>query len=280
MFARLGSDVTVLQRSDRILPSESPDVTEAMTYHLVEEGMDIVTGVSLNAVERLSEGVKIMVNVKGKKQDFFAEQILVATGRKPNTGTLNLSRAGVRTNGQDSVSVDDHLETTTPGIYAAGDVLGEYAYVYTAAYEGALAAENAILGNTRRRDYTAIPWVIFTDPQLSGVGMDETEARENGFEAEVATLPLESVPRALAARDTRGFVKLIRDTKTDLLLGARILAPEGGELVMEASLAIKYEIPVSALAEAFHPYLTMSEAIKLAAITFQKDVNKLSCRAS
>ncbi len=280
MFSRLGSKVTILQRSDRILPTEAPDITDALTYYLADEGMEIVTGVTVDAVDRLEEGVKVTATVRGETRDFFAEHVLVAMGRSPNTKGLELPEAGIRTNGTGAVSVDDHLKTTVPGVYAVGDVVGEYAYVYTAAYEGALAAENAILGNARKRDYTAIPWVIFTDPQVAGVGMDENEAREQGFEAEVAVLPLDSVPRALAARDTRGFVKLIRDANTDLLVGARVLAPEGGELIMEASLAIKYKIPVSDLARAFHPYLTMSEAIKLAAITFGKDVSKLSCCAS
>lgn len=280
MFSRLGTKMTILQRSDRILPSEAPDVTGALTSYLADEGMEIVTGVAVDAVDRVQEGVGVTATVRGETKDFFGEHVLVATGRAPNTDGLGLAEAGVQSNGRGAVLVDDYLETSAPGVYAVGDVIGEYAYVYTAAYEGALAAENAILGNTRARAYTAIPWVVFTDPQVAGVGMDEAEAAERGFEVEAAVLPLDSVPRALAARDTRGFVKLIRDARSDFLLGARILAPEGGELIMEASLAIKYKIPVSDLAGAFHPYLTMSEAIKLAAITFGKDVSKLSCCAS
>ena len=161
----------------------------------------------------------------------------------------------------------------------AGDVIGEPMYVYTAAYEGALAAENALTGSTKKRDYTALPWVVFTDPQLAGVGWDEHQAAQQGVEAETAVLSLEHVPRSLAAHDTRGFIKLIRNKSTDRLIGARIVAPEGSELLMEASLAIKYGIPVSELASSFHPYLTLSEGIKLAAITFNKDVGKLSCCA-
>jgi mercuric reductase len=176
--------------------------------------------------------------------------------------------------------VDEYLRTSAPNVYAAGDVIGEHLYVYTAAYEGAIAAENAIMGDRQRRDYTALPWTIFTDPQIAGVGLDEEQARAAGFDAEAAVLPLEYVPRALVARDTRGFVKLVRDRQTDRLLGARIVAPEGGELVMEASLAIRHGIPVATLAQAFHPYLTLSEAIKLAAISFHRDVRKLSCCAT
>lgn len=152
-------------------------------------------------------------------------------------------------------------------------------FVYTAAYEGALAAANALNGEKRQRDYTALPWVIFTDPQVAGVGMNEKQAEAQGIDADVATLPLSHVPRSLAARDTRGFIKLIRNRETDRLVGARILAPEGSELLMEIVLAIKFGIPVRDLTACFHPYLTLSEGVKLAALAFIKDVNKLSCCA-
>ncbi|WP_243663823.1 pyridine nucleotide-disulfide oxidoreductase [Rhodothermus marinus] len=129
------------------------------------------------------------------------------------------------------------------------------------------------------RDYSALPWVVFTDPQVAGVGLSEREAQAAGVDYETSVLPLSEVPRALVGRDTRGFIKLLRDPATDRLLGARIVAPEGGELVMELSLALRYEIPVSELARRFHPYLTWSEAVKLAALGFTKDVRQLSCCA-
>lgn len=153
-------------------------------------------------------------------------------------------------------------------------------FVYTAAYEGNLAAENALAEGENERDYTALPWVIFTDPQVAGVGLDEKQAAQKGFDAEVSTLPLTYVPRAIAARDTRGVIKLIRNRENDRLLGARILAPEGSELLMEVSLAIKYGITINELISAFHPYLTLGEGIKLAAIAFGKDLEKLSCCAT
>jgi len=175
--------------------------------------------------------------------------------------------------------VDETLQTTSPGVYAAGDVIGGEMFVYTAAYEGSLAAANAFTGANNARDYTALGWVIFTDPQVAGVGLDEVQARAAGLDAEAATLPLSHVPRCLAARDTRGFIKLIRDRSTDRLLGARILAPEGSELLMEVAVAIKHRVTVTELRSLFHPYLTLGEGVKLAAITFGKDVKKLSCCA-
>lgn len=280
MFARLGTKVTILQRSSRILPSETPDLTDELTQYLKQEGIQIVTGVTINEVSRDGNRINVKAAVEGEERVFKASHILAATGREPNTKNLGLEEAGVKLDRTGYLKVDDSLCTNVKSIYGAGDVIGSPMFVYTAAYEGALAAENAIKGSSIRRDYPALPWVIFTDPQVAGVGLDEQGAADQGINAETAKLSLSHIPRSLAARDTRGFIKLIRDKKTDKLIGARILAPEGSELLMEVSLAIKYGITVKEIVSAFHPYLTLSEGIKLAAITFGKDVSKLSCCAS
>ncbi len=280
MFARLGSRVTVLQRSERILPAESEDITNALTGYLIEEGLDILTGTAVEQVRRGKQGVVVTAKINGEKREFTAAQILVATGRKPNTRNMGLEHAGVLLNENGFIQVSPTLQTTLAGVWAAGDVLGQNMFVYTAAYEGALAVENMLTKADRVTDYTALPWVVFTDPQVAGVGMDERQAVAAGHDAEVATLPLSYVPRSIAARDTRGVIKLIRDKKTDLLLGARILAPEGSELLMELAMAIKFGITVTQLRNSFHAYLTLGEGIKLAAITFGKDVAQLSCCAT
>ncbi len=279
MFSRLGSRVTVLQRSPRILPTETEDLTSKLTGYLAEEGIDVVTGVTLSEISRRNNGVLVKAIINGAPKEFRASQILIATGRKPNTSGMGLEKAGLILDPRGFLVVDDVLQSNVTGIYGAGDVVGEPMFVYTAAYEGALAAENAILGSSEKRDYTALPWVIFTDPQVAGAGLDKQQALAQGIDAEAATLNLEHVPRSLAARDTRGFIKLIRDRATDRLVGARILAPEGSELLMEICLAIKYGITTTELASSFHPYLTLSEGVKLAAVTFNKDVSKLSCCA-
>jgi len=209
---------------------------------------------------------------------FEAERILCATGRKPNTEKLGLLEAGVELGEDGRILVNEELETSVAGVFAAGDVIGEPAFVYTAAYEGRLAAENALGTTRRRRDYGPLPWVIFTDPQLAGVGMNEQQAEAAGIEVEVARLDLDQVPRALAARDTRGMVKLLR-RKDGRLAGARILAPEAGDLVMEAALAIRCGLTTDDLAGMLHPYLTQSEGIKLCAQSFSADLGKLSCCA-
>lgn len=279
-FARLGSRVTILELLPRVLADQGEDVTNALTEYLRAEGIEIHTEVETTSVHQTNGRVVLETLVGGERREFRGSHLFVAAGRRGNTEDLGLDALEIDVRPGGYLMVDDALRTSVATIFGAGDVTGERQFVYTAAYEGALAAENALQGGSVKRDYTALPWVVFTDPQVAGVGLDEREAEAAGIDAQVAMLPLDRVPRALAARDTRGFIKLIRDRKTDKLVGARIVAPEGSELLMEVALAIRYGIPVRELAAQFHPYLTLSEGIKLAALTFRKDVKKLSCCAA
>jgi mercuric reductase len=178
-----------------------------------------------------------------------------------------------------AILVNEYLETTRPGVYAAG-VIGDPMFVYGAAYAGSVAAENALRGNTRRYELSVVPRVTFTDPAVASVGLTEAQARERGRRVAATKLPLSYVPRALAARDTRGFIKLIADEETNLFLGAHILAAEAGEMIQPLAMAIRFGIRVEDVASMLHPYLTHAEGIKLAAQTFKKDVAKLSCCAA
>ncbi len=279
MFARFGTEVTVLQRSERILPDQPKEIGDNLTGYLREEGLKVEPGVRVIGVYKKENQVAVETVIEGQPRTFQAEHLLIATGRQANTSNMGLEEVGVKTDSEGFILVNNRLETNVAGISSAGDVVGRNMFVYTAAYEGALAAENALDGKEIKSDYTALPWVIFTDPQVAGVGLDADQARQRGFDVDMAQLSLEHVPRSVAARDTRGFIQLIRDRSTDKLLGARILAPEGSELLMEISLAIKYGIPVGEMKKAFHPYLTLSEGVKLAALTFDKDVASLSCCA-
>jgi len=279
MFQRMGSKVTILQRSDRILPTEDTDLTTALTGYLEDEGIRVLTGVKLSDVSH-NNHFQVSFEKDGEGQRVEAEQLVVAAGRRPNTAGLNLEQIDVELNDNGTIETNEYNQTTQPHIYGAGDVIGNPAFVYTAANEGRLAVENAFRGNTAAKDYSVVPYVVFTDPQVAGMGLNESAAREQGMDVEVAKLTLHNVPRSLAARDTRGFIKLLKQKGTDYLVGASILAPEGSELLMELAMAIKYKIPVTEIATMFHPYLTLGEGIKLAAQTFDKDVKKLSCCAS
>jgi mercuric reductase len=170
------------------------------------------------------------------------------------------------------------MQTSRPGIYAAGDVTDRDQFVYMAAYGAKLAAKNA-MGGQERYDNAAMPWVVFTDPQVAGVGLTEAQARDAGHEVKTSLLILDNVPRALAARDTRGLIKLAADAKTDRLLGDVIMAPEGADSVQTLALALKFGMTTGALGETIFPYLTTVEGLKLTAQTSDKDVAKLSCCA-
>lgn len=280
MFSRLGVKTTVIEAASRIVPLEDPDIGDALEKYLTEEGMAIHAGVKILSVSRGSLGYQVEIEKNGSRQTFEADQLLVATGRRPNTEDLGLDVAGVEIGPKGHIRTNEFLQTKNTAIYAAGDCTAEAAFVYVAAYSGNLAADNALNGHSRKFDVTILPKVTFTDPQVASVGLTEEQARAKGINAVSAKLDLEHVPRALAARDTRGFIKLVADKDTNKLIGAHILAPEGGELIEIPTLAAKYGIGVEELATSFFPYLTQSEAIKLCAQTFNKDVSKLSCCAS
>jgi mercuric reductase len=221
----------------------------------------------------------VYASVNGRPQIFRAEQILLALGRQPNTDDLELNAVSVQTTTSGNIVVDDHMRTTCADIYAAGDCTTLPRFVYVAAAGGSLAAENALLGENRRLDLSAMPAVVFTDPQVATVGLTEAQARQRKINVKTSLLPLTAVPRALAARDTRGLIKLIANTENDHLLGAHILAAEAGEVVQTAALAVKFGLRVQDLRKTLFPYLTQVEGLKLAALTFEKDIAKLSCCA-
>lgn len=279
MFARLGSKVTLVQRSAHVLSDQPEELAQGLTGYLEADGITMLTNTDLQQVFPAGDEKIVKLTVDGKETTLKATHLLVATGRQGNTENLGLENVGLATKGRGYLTIDETMRTSVSNIFAAGDVTGQYQFVYTAAYEGNLAAENALRGSSRKADYSVLPWVIFTDPQVAGIGMDEKQAEEAGIEYDTARLTLDNVPRSIAARDTRGFIKLIRNKENDRLVGARILAPEGSELLMELALAMRHSVTVKSLTKEFHPYLTLSEGIKLAALTFDKDVKKLSCCA-
>ncbi len=280
MFARLGVEVTVLEALPRVVPAEDPAIGDVLGEYLRAEGLAVHAGVQIERVSRGGDGYAVAFRGQGGPQTLRAEQLLVATGRRANTNGVGLETVGVGLGKKGEIVANEFLQTANADVYAAGDVLGDPMFVYVAAYGGTVAAENALGGNSRRYDLSALPKITFTDPAVASVGLTEADARSRGIEPLVSQLPLEHVPRALAARDTRGFVKLVADAATRKIIGAQILAAEAGEMITEPALAIKFGLSVEDIASTFHPYLTLSEAIKLAAQTFDKDVGKLSCCAA
>lgn len=280
MLARLGVRVTVLEALPGVVPAEDPEIGAALGDYLRKEGLQVDAGVQIERVVRGPDGSAVSLKDGAGARWVRAEQILVATGRRANARGFGLEMAGVTLGNKGEIVVNEFLQTANPDVYAAGDVLGDPMFVYVAAYGGALAAENALTAGRRRYDLTALPKVTFTDPAVASVGLTEGQARAAGIEPLVSRLALEHVPRALAARDARGFIKLIADAATRKIVGAHILAAEAGEMITEPALAIRLGLTIEDLTTTFHPYLTLSEGIKLAAQTFTKDVAMLSCCAA
>ncbi len=287
MMQRLGTEVTLIQRSAHVLSKQTADISEEIEKHLKDEGLTVITDTQINRIKKENAAITVALTEKGTPKAVRTEKMLVATGTKPNTQGFGLDKIGVLLEKSGHIKTDNYLQTSVSNIFAAGDCIATAPFVYTAAYEGNLATENMFTSCTEdscrsmtAQDYTGLPWVVFTDPQIAGVGIDEAEAERQNIPFEVSKVPLEMVPKSLAALDIRGFVKLIRNKETDKLIGGRIVAHEGSELTMELSLAIKYGIPTKDLAKSFHAYLTLSEAVKLASIGFGKDVSKLSCCAN
>lgn len=278
-FARAGTFVTVLELLPRIAPFEDEEISEALAGYLADEGIEIVTDFQTSHVMK-QDGRYVLIGTKDRDElSFDAEQLLVATGRRANTANMGLEEAGVSLGRRGEIVVNETLQTSNPFVYAAGDVTGQDMFVYTAAFAGGLAAENALNGSGRVYDGSYIARITFTDPQVASAGLTEAQAREQGYDVKVSTLPMEHVPRALAARDTRGLIKLVVDEQTDRLLGAHILAPESGEIIQTAVLAIRFGIKVTDLRQTMFPYLTNVEGIKLAMLGLEKDVAMLSCCA-
>ncbi|MFQ5923444.1 MAG: mercury(II) reductase [Anaerolineales bacterium] len=279
IYSRAGTDVTVLELLPRIAPFEDEEISSALTGYLEDEGIRIVTGFQTASVEK-ADGRYFLRGTQDKAElTFEAQELPVATGRRPNTAGLGLDEAGVKLGKRGEILVDEHLATDNPEVYAVGDILGRDMFVYVAAYDGILAAENALTQAGRVYDADYIARITFTDPQIASAGLTEAHARERGYEVKVSTLEMQHVPRALAARDTRGLIKLVADASTDRLLGAHILAPEAGEMIQTAVMAIRFGITLGELRSTMFPYLTNAEGLKLAVLAFEKDIAMLSCCA-
>ena len=275
LFARAGVAVTLVSRRG-VLSEAEPEVSAALEGYLADEGIRLVRA---KGYDRISEQDNAIALHHSDGQVLTAERLVLATVRAPNSDGLNLAAAGITVDARGGISTDKQMRTTNPNIWAAGDVTGRDQFVYMAAYGAKIAARNAVAGETRTYDNATMPWVVFSDPQVAGVGLSEVQARDAGHEVVTSVLPLDAVPRALAARDTRGLIKLVAEAGSKRLLGAQIIAPEGADSIQTAAMALKAGLTYEDLGDTIMPYLTTVEGLKLAAQTFEKDVAALSCCA-
>ncbi len=276
MYARAGTHVSVIEIMPRIAPFEDAAISEALHKALVAERLRIF--VNFKSTNVSFRNGRFYLSAEDGTQ-LTADNLLVATGRRPNTTDMGLEEAGVNLGKQGEVLVDEKLQTSLPDVYAAGDITGRDMFVYVAAYAAGVAAENALVGAERTYDSQYIPRIIFTDPQLASVGLTEAQAQEQGFQIRVSTLPMEHVPAAQVTHDHRGLIKLVVNRENDQILGGHIFSPNAGDMIQVLVLAMRFGISAQQLRETMFPYLTHVEGIKLAVLGLEKDISKLSCCA-
>ncbi|MCA1703344.1 MAG: mercury(II) reductase [Actinobacteria bacterium] len=274
LFAHLGTEVTMLVRST-LARAEEPEVAEVMRQAFEGEGISVREHVTPERVAR--DGDALVVFVDG--QEFRAEHMLVATGRRPRSDGLGLEDVGVEVGSGSEVVVDDDLSTSNSRVWAAGDVTGHPQFVYVAAKHGGVVVENAFGAAGKRLDYSALPRITFTNPTIASAGLTEAQAQEQGLDCECRVLELEHVPRAIVSRNMLGLVKLVAERESGRIVGVHIVGDGAGDVILAGSLAIQTAMTVEQLASGWNPYLTLGEGLYLAAQSFTRDPSKLSCCA-
>ena len=260
MFHRFGVDVTVLERGSSILDKEDRELATALCKLLTDEGIRLETDTEIKQVQLDGASKKLTLRCDERsEEELVVDEILLATGRRPSLKTLRLEAAGVQTN-EKGVMVDDTLRTSTPNIWAAGDIASKYQFTHVASQQGQLAAHNASAREPQSFDDRVIPWVTFTSPALAHLGKTEEQLQEETLGYRIARLSLRENERAIMMGETAGFVKLLVDTE-DRMLGVHILASDGDNMIAPFVLAMQANIPVSTIASTMLPYPTLSEVV-------------------
>ena len=261
MFRRFGSEVTVVHRGDHLLSREDPDIADEVAKILEEDGVKVLLNSEAVHAGETDHSVSLTVKTAGRETKLEGSHLLVAVGRRPNTDLLNLQEAGVETDKQGFVKVNDRLETNVTGIYALGDVKGGPAFTHISYDDFRIIRTNLVEGGNAITNGRLIPYTVFTDPQLGRVGITETEARNQGLDIRVARLPMSRVARAIEVSETRGLMKAVVDTETNQILGCAVLGIEGGELMSMFEIAMIGKLPYSTLKEAIFAHPTLAESL-------------------
>jgi pyruvate/2-oxoglutarate dehydrogenase complex dihydrolipoamide dehydrogenase (E3) component len=261
MFARFGSQVTIVQRSEQLLSREDTDVAEAVATILREDGLEVLLATKTLSTAQAGDGrVQLAVAAPDGERTLTGSHVLVALGRTPNTEHLNLSATGVRADAHGFIQVSDRLETSVPGIYAIGDVNGGPAFTHISYDDYRVLRTNLLEGGNITTTGRLVPYTVFIDPQLGRIGLSEAEARAQGRNVRVAKMPMSHVARALEVDEPRGFMKAVVDADTQQILGAAILGIEGGELMSMLQIAMMGHVPYPVLREAIFAHPTLAES--------------------
>jgi pyruvate/2-oxoglutarate dehydrogenase complex dihydrolipoamide dehydrogenase (E3) component len=273
-FRRLGCEVVLLHRGDRLLNKEDADAAEIVQKVFIREGIRLVLNAQIERVEKNSTGKKIYFNCNGDIDSVTVNEILVGAGRAPNVEGLNLETVGVEFEPGKGIKVNDYLQTSNPKIYAAGDICMDWKFTHAADAAARIAIKNMLfspfgLGRSKLSDLT-MPWVTFTDPEIAHVGLSEADAQNQRIAINTILIPLSQVDRAIADGETEGFVKIHHKQGSDQIVGATIVARHAGEMISEVTTAIVGKLGLSTLSGVIHPYPTQAEGIKKAADAYRR----------
>ena len=261
MFRRFGARVTVVDRNDRLLHREDEDVSEAIARFLREDGVALSLGSKLEGVRSAGGIIELDVRDGEGARTLSSSHLLLAAGRRPNTESLKLEKAGLEVRSRGYIPVDDRLETSVPGIYAMGDVTGGPAFTHISYDDYRILAANLIDGAEMTTRGRPVPFTLYTDPQFGRVGITEKEALDEGLDVLVAKMPMAHVARALESDESRGFMKAIVDAKSGRILGCAVVGMEGGELMSMMQIAMMGELPFTALRDAIFAHPTLAESL-------------------
>ncbi len=265
MFARFGSNVTIFQRADRLVPGEDSEISEVLHRVFRKEGIEVVLGAEVRRAERMPDGVRLLASGPDGEQWHDGASLLVAAGRTPNTDDLGLEKAGVETDARGFIPVDAAFRTNRPHVWAIGDVTGPPMFTHSARDDADRLYRCLVKGEAATTEGRHVPHAIFTDPEIAGVGLTEAEARARGFSLKTGAYPFSRVARARMLGETDGFIKIVADAETDRILGAQIVGPHAGELIHELVAAVDAGIPFHQISRSLHIHPTLAEGVNAAA---------------
>ena len=261
MFHRFGSKVTVIQNAEQLLPLEDADIAEEVAKILREEGLEILLGAKADAVQKTVNGLSLTVTIGGSSPRVEGTHLLIATGRKPNTETLDLKAAGVAVDEKGFIQVNGKLETSAAGVYAVGDVKGGPAFTHVSYDDYRVLKTNLIDGGSRSIEGRPLPYCVFIDPHLGRIGASEKDLKKQGVKYRVAKMPMTSVARAMETSRTSGFMKALVDPETEQILGAAVLGEEGGEIMSMIEIAMMGKLKYTELRDGIFAHPLYAEAL-------------------